>query len=43
VSSYPRLLVALREGGWSDADLARLTCRNILRTMRDVEDAAHPV
>jgi membrane dipeptidase len=43
VSSYPRLLVALREGGWSDADLARLTCRNILRTMRDVEDVAHPV
>jgi membrane dipeptidase len=43
VSSYPRLMVALREGGWSDADLARLACRNILRTMRDVEDAAHPV
>ena len=43
VSSYPRLLAALREGGWSDADLARLTCRNVLRTMRDVEDAARPV
>jgi membrane dipeptidase len=41
VSSYPRLLLALREDGWSDADLARLTCRNILRTMRDVEDVAH--
>jgi membrane dipeptidase len=43
VSSYPRLLLALRDGGWSDADLARLTCRNILRTMRDVEDVAQPV
>jgi membrane dipeptidase len=41
VSSYPRLLEALRAGGWSDADLARLTCRNVLRTMRDVEDVAH--
>ncbi|WP_151082146.1 dipeptidase [Nocardioides cynanchi] len=40
VSSYPRLLAALRESGWSDADLARLTCRNVLRTMRDVEDVA---
>jgi membrane dipeptidase len=43
VSSYPRLLAALHDDGWSDADLARLTCRNILRTMRDVEDVAHPV
>jgi membrane dipeptidase len=41
VSAYPRLLAALREDGWSDSDLARLTCRNILRTMRDVEDVAH--
>ena len=43
VSSYPRLLSALSEGGWSDTDLARLTCRNVLRTMRDVEDVARPV
>ena len=43
VSSYPRLLAALSEGGWSDTDLARLTCRNVLRTMRDVEDVARPI
>ena len=35
VSGYPRLLAALADRGWSDDDLARLTCRNILRTMRD--------
>ncbi|MFL6004370.1 MAG: membrane dipeptidase [Nocardioides sp.] len=40
VSSYPRLLAALRERGWSDDDLAKLTCRNVLRTMREVERAA---
>lgn len=26
--------------GWSEADLAQLTCRNILRVMRDVEAGA---
>jgi membrane dipeptidase len=40
VTGYPRLLAALRERGWSDDDLARLTCRNMLRTMRAVEDVA---
>jgi membrane dipeptidase len=40
VSCYPRLVAALRQGGWSETDLAKLTCRNILRTMRDVEDVA---
>ncbi len=35
VSGYPRLLAALADRGWSDQDLARLTCRNILRTMHD--------
>ena len=40
VSSYPRLLAALSERHWSDDDLARLTCRNVLRTMRDVEAVA---
>ena len=30
VSSYPRLLEALREAHWSDDDLGRLTCRNVL-------------
>jgi membrane dipeptidase len=40
VTGYPRLLAALRERGWSDHDLARLTCRNVLRTMRDAESVA---
>ena len=31
---------ALRERDWSDDDLAKLTCRNVLRTMRGVEDVA---
>ena len=40
VSSYPRLIAALSDRHWSDDDLARLTCRNVLRTMREVETAA---
>ncbi len=40
VSTYPALLTALAERGWSGDDLARLTCRNTLRVMRDVEDVA---
>jgi len=40
VASYPRLLTALGEAHWSDDDLARLTCRNVLRTMRAIEDVA---
>jgi membrane dipeptidase len=40
VTGYPRLLAALRERGWSDDDLAKLTCRNVLRTMRDAERVA---
>jgi membrane dipeptidase len=40
VSSYPRLIAALRASHWSDDDLAKLTCRNVLRTLRDVEQAA---
>jgi membrane dipeptidase len=35
VSTYPRLLEALAERGWSDEDLARLTRRNVLRAMGD--------
>jgi len=42
VASYPRLLAALKERHWSDDDLAKLTCRNALRTMRGVEAAAEP-
>jgi len=40
VTGYPRLLAALRDRGWSDDDVAKLTCRNVLRTMRAVEDVA---
>lgn len=37
VAGYPRLLAALVDRGWSDDDLAKLTCRNILRVMHDAE------
>ena len=40
VSRYPRLVAALVERGWSDADLARLVRGNTLRVMRDVEAVA---
>jgi membrane dipeptidase len=40
VSTYPALLSALADRGWSAADLAKLTCRNTLRVMREVEDSA---
>lgn len=40
VSGYPRLLEALADRGWSDADLARLTRRNILRVLGSAEQRA---
>ena len=40
VSCYPRLIEALARRGWSAEDLGKLTCRNALRVLRDVEDAA---
>ena len=40
VSRYPRLLEALADRGWSARDLAKLTCRNMLRMMRAIEDVA---
>ncbi len=40
VSGYPNLLAALAERGWSDADLGRLTSRNVLRVLREAEDVA---
>lgn len=40
VSCYPRLLGALADRGWSAEDLGKLTCRNALRVLRAVEDAA---
>ncbi|WP_084181601.1 dipeptidase [Jatrophihabitans endophyticus] len=35
VSTYPALLAELRDRRWSEDDLAALTHRNVLRTMRD--------
>ena len=40
VTGYPRLLAALADRGWSDADLGRLTSGNVLRVMRGVEAVA---
>jgi membrane dipeptidase len=40
VSTYPALLGALADRGWSADDLAKLTCRNTLRVMRDVQATA---
>lgn len=40
VSTYPALLTSLADRGWSEDDLARLTCRNVLRVMREVEEQA---
>jgi len=40
VSGYPRLLAALADRGWSDADLVKLAGGNVLRTLRDAEAVA---
>jgi membrane dipeptidase len=40
VSCYPALLQELADRGWSRLDLAHLTCRNVLRVLRAVEDVA---
>lgn len=40
VSCYPRLFAELAGRGWSDDDLAALAGGNVLRTLRDAEDAA---
>ena len=40
VSSYPRLLSALADRGWSEADLRKLTGENMLRVLQDSEDRA---
>ena len=37
VSTYPALLAELTERHWSDDDLARLTCRNSIRVLRDAD------
>ncbi len=40
VSGYPRLLAALADRGWSDADLAALAGGNALRLLGEVEQRA---
>jgi membrane dipeptidase len=40
VSRYPRLLSELADRNWSEADLAALTSRNMLRVLRAAEAAA---
>jgi membrane dipeptidase len=40
VSGYPHLIAELLGRGWSEADLAKLTWQNALRTLRDAEAVA---
>lgn len=40
VSGYPRLLTALAESGWSDADLGALTSGNVLRVLGAAQERA---
>jgi len=43
VSGYPRLLAALAERGWSDADLGALTGGNALRVLGEAERCSHEI
>jgi membrane dipeptidase len=40
VSSYPALIDALLDRGWSEQDCSKLTCGNLLRVLQDAESAA---
>ncbi|WP_275007014.1 dipeptidase [Promicromonospora iranensis] len=40
VTGYPRLLAALADNGWSDADLGKLASGNVLRVLRDAESVS---
>jgi membrane dipeptidase len=40
VSCYPALIAELLDRGWSDADVAALTGRNVLRALRGAESVA---
>jgi membrane dipeptidase len=39
VSGYPRLVAELLDRHWSDAEIAALTCRNVLRVLNDARPA----
>jgi membrane dipeptidase len=43
VSGYPRLFEALAARGWSRSDLAALAGENVLRVLRDADDAASEI
>jgi membrane dipeptidase len=40
VSTYPALIDALLDRGWSELDCSKLTCGNLLRVLQDAESAA---
>ena len=40
VSSYPALIDALLDRGWSEQDCSKLTCGNLLRVLQEAESAA---
>jgi membrane dipeptidase len=40
VSAYPNLVAELLGRGWSEVDIAKLTWRNAVRLLRDMEDVA---
>lgn len=41
VDAYPAVLEALLDRGWSQADLAQLTCLNVLRVLQEAQDCTH--
>jgi membrane dipeptidase len=43
VSCYPALIAALLDRGWSEKDCAKLTSGNMLRVLREAEDAAESI
>ena len=40
VDAYPRILAALMEAGWTEADIRKIAGENLLRVMRAVEAVA---
>jgi membrane dipeptidase len=43
VSTYPALFAELSRRGWSEADMAKLAGENVLRAMREAEEAARRI
>ena len=43
VSSYPVLIEALLDRGWSEQDCSKLTCGNLLRVLQEAESAARVI